>query len=150
MLPLLFSQLAVADSTQSLTNPASVLSIFLSLLVVIGVIFALAYVMRRFNVTAMGGNQMKVAASMVVGTKEKIMVIQVGEEQHLVGVTSHNISHLSKLDKNLSIPEKGVSKLKGEHQNGADAFKQKLVAAMAGKLNPNLEKNDTKDEARDA
>ncbi|WP_394221961.1 flagellar biosynthetic protein FliO [Alteromonas gracilis] len=150
MLPLLFSELALAQSTQSITNPTSVLSIFLSLLVVVGVIFALAYVMRRFNVTAMGGNQMKVAASMVVGTKEKIMVIQVGEEQHLIGVTSHNISHLSKLDKNLDVPVKGVNKTTGEHQNGADAFKQKLVAAMAEKLNPNLEKNDSKEKARDA
>jgi len=93
---------------------------------------------------------MKVAASMVVGTKEKIMVIQVGEEQHLIGVTSHNISHLSKLDKNLDIPVKGVSKTTGEQQNGADAFKQKLVAAMAEKLNPNIEKNKTKEESRDA
>jgi flagellar protein FliO/FliZ len=150
MLPLLFSQISVAQSTQSITNPTSVLSIFLSLLVVVGVIFALAYVMRRFNVTAMGGNQMKVAASMVVGTKEKIMVIQVGEEQHLIGVTSHHISHLSKLDKNLDIPVKGVSKTTGEQQNGADAFKQKLVAAMAEKLNPNIEKNKTKEESRDA
>ena len=150
MLPLLFSQIAVAKPTQSITDPTSLLSIFLSLLVVIGVIFALAYVMRRFNVTAMGGNQMKVAASMVVGTKEKIMVIQVGEEQHLIGVTSHNISHLSKLDKNLDIPVKGVNKIIGEQQNGADAFKQKLVAAMAGKLNPNIEKNTAKEESRDA
>ena len=150
MLPLLFSQIAVAKPTQSITDPTSLLSIFLSLLVVIGVIFALAYVMRRFNVTAMGGNQMKVAASMVVGTKEKIMVIQVGEEQHLIGVTSHNISHLSKLDKNLDIPVKGVNKIIGEQQNGADAFKQKLVAAMAGKLNPNIEKNPAKEESRDA
>ena len=101
MLPLFISHVANAQTTQSITNPTSVLSIFLSLLVVVGVIFALAYIMRRFNVTAMGSNHLKVVASMVAGTKEKIMVIQVGDEQHLIGVTSHNISHLSKLDKNL-------------------------------------------------
>ena len=150
MLPLLFSQLAVAQSTQSITNPTSVLSIFLSLLLVVGVIFAFAYVMRRFNVTTMGNNQMKVAASMVVGTKEKIMVIQVGDEQHLIGITGHNISHLSKLEKNLDIPAKGMSKSTGEQENGADAFKQKLVAAMAGKLNPNMDKNKPKEESSDA
>ncbi|MHC6645859.1 flagellar biosynthetic protein FliO [Alteromonas sp. HB246098] len=149
MLPLLICELAFAQSTQSITNPTSILSIFLSLLVVVGVIFALAYVMRRFNVTAMGGNQMKVAASMVVGTKEKIMVIQVGDEQHLIGVTSHNISHLSKLDKNLDVPVKGLNKATGEQQNGAEVFKQKLVAAMAGKLNPSLEK-EKKEESKDA
>jgi len=40
--------------------------------VVVAIIFALAYVMRRLNVTTMGNGQMKVVASMVAGTKEKI------------------------------------------------------------------------------
>lgn len=144
MLPLFISPIAGAQTTQSITNPTSVLSIFLSLLVVVGVIFALAYVMRRFNVTAMGSNHMKVVASMVAGTKEKIMVIQVGDEQHLIGVTSHNISHLSKLDKNLEVP------LKGTTTNGHDAFKQKLVAAMAGKLNPQTNDNKQKEDSNNA
>jgi flagellar protein FliO/FliZ len=135
MLPLFISHIASAQTTQSITNPTSVLSIFLSLLVVVGVIFALAYIMRRFNVTAMGSNHMKVVASMVAGTKEKIMVIQVGDEQHLIGVTSHNISHLSKLEKNLDVPVKGKAGKNGAGSS-QDAFKQKLVAAMAGKLNP--------------
>ncbi len=78
MLPLLLTNRVSAQTTQSITNPTSVLSIFLSLLLVVGVIFALAYVMRRFNVTAMGSHQMKVAASMVVGAKEKVIVILVG------------------------------------------------------------------------
>ena len=86
----------------------------------------------------MGSGQMKVVASMVAGTKEKIMVIQVGDEQHLVGVTSHNISHLSKLEKHLDTP------VANGQQGSGDAFKQKLVAAMAGKLNPSIkeDKND--------
>ena len=48
------------------------------------------------------------------------------------------------------MPVKGVSKTTGEQQNGAEAFKQKLVAAMAGKLNPNIDKNKTQEESRDA
>lgn len=147
MLPLLFSQVAGAQSTQSITNPTSVLSIFLSLLLVVAIIFALAYIMRRFNVTAMGSGQMKVVASMVAGAKEKIMVIQVGDEQHLIGVTSHNISHLSKLEKKLDVPSKGMG---ATAAGGGDAFKQKLVAAMAGKLNPEINKKNQKDESSDA
>jgi len=139
MLPLGFSQIVNAQSTQSITNPTSILSIFLSLLLVVGIIFALAYVMRRFNVGVVGNNQMKVVASMVAGTKEKIIVIQVGDEQHLIGVTSHNISHLSKLDKNLDTkPQSG-------HEAHGELFKDKLIAAMAGKLNP-TNKGDKSDE----
>ena len=67
-----------------------------------------------------------------------------------VELTPLLLSNLSKLDKNLDVPVKGVNKTTGEQQNGADAFKQKLVAAMAEKLNPNIEKNKTKEESRDA
>jgi flagellar protein FliO/FliZ len=134
LLPLILTSSAFAQSTQSITNPASVVSIFLSLLVVVAIIFALAYVMRRLNVTTMGNGQMKVVASMVAGTKEKIMVIEVGDEQHLVGVTAHTITHLSKLDAKLETPQR-------ESKPGGELFKQKLVAAMAGKINPAIKED---------
>lgn len=124
---LFFSLPVVASSPSSITNPQSVLSIFLSLLVVIGIIFAFAYIMRRFNVTQSHG-QLKVVASLSAGAREKIMVIQVGDEQHLVGVTAQNINHLSKLE--APLPTK-VS----DSNNGA-LFKDKLVKAMASKINP--------------
>ena len=128
MVPLLFSHAAVADSANSITNPTSVLSIFLSLLLVVGIIFSLAWLMRRFNVTHASSGQMKVVASMVAGTRERIMVIQVGDEQHMVGVTAHNINHLAKLERPLSTQDPSTSQ-------GAD-FKDKLIKAMAGTLNP--------------
>ncbi len=133
LLPLLISPLANAQSTQSITNPMSVVSIFLSLLLVVGIIFALAYVMRRFNVTGGSNGHLQVVASMMAGTKEKVMVIQVGDEQHLIGVTGNNISHLSKLEKNLSTTPVGESQ-------GAAQFKNKLAAAMASKINPAMKK----------
>lgn len=74
---------------------------------------------------------MKVVASMIAGTKEKIMVIEVGDEQHLIGVTSHNISHLSKLETPLETKQSPSS-----GGSGADQFRQKLIQAMAGKMNP--------------
>ncbi|QPG07221.1 flagellar biosynthetic protein FliO [Salinimonas marina] len=137
MLPLLFCPSAFAQSTQSITNPGSVLSIFLSLLLVVAIIFALAYVLRRFNVTHAGQGQMKVVASMVAGAKERVMVIQVGDEQHLIGVTSHNISHLSKLEQPLAVKESNLA--------SGSQFKDKLVQAMAGKMNPAVKKDVSDD-----
>ena len=71
---------------------------------------------------------MKVVASMVAGARERIMVIQVGDEQHMVGVTAHNINHLAKLESPLSTQAPSTTQ-------GAD-FKDKLIKAMAGTLNP--------------
>ena len=125
-------QVANAQSENTITNPASIASIFLSLLVVIGIIFALAYVMRRFNVTQAGSGQMKVVASMVAGTKERLMVIEVGEEQYLLGITAHNVNHLATLPTPLSKSGNG----KPDSGSG-EQFKDKLIQAMAGKLSSN-------------
>ena len=110
----------------SLNNPTSVVSIFLSLLLVIGIVFALAYVMRQFNVTQSGSSQLKVVASMMAGSKERVLVIEVGGEQHLLGITAHNINHLAKLDCPIEVAS----------GNSAENFKQKLALFMAGKTSP--------------
>jgi flagellar protein FliO/FliZ len=68
---------------------------------------------------------MKVVASMMAGTKEKIMVIEVGDEQHLVGITAHNINHLATLKTPL------VNNSKATALDGKAGFQQKLVQAMA-------------------
>ncbi|WP_100642115.1 flagellar biosynthetic protein FliO [Alteromonas facilis] len=122
-----FSSVAFATETQSsMSSAGDIVSIFLSLLVVVGIIFALAFVMRRFNVAHTGQGDLKVVASMVAGTKERVMVVEVGDEQYLLGVTAHNISHLATLPNKITPKKSEV----------ADQFKQKLVQAMAGKLNP--------------
>ncbi|MEF1174177.1 flagellar biosynthetic protein FliO, partial [Vibrio sinaloensis] len=40
-----------------------------------------------------------------VGTRERIMIVQAGEEQFLVGVTAQSIQLISKLDKPISQEE---------------------------------------------
>ncbi|WP_342670049.1 flagellar biosynthetic protein FliO [Alteromonas confluentis] len=101
---------------------------------VVGIIFSLAWLMRRFNVTHASSGQMKVVASMVAGTRERIIVIQVGEEQHLIGVTATNINHLSKLETPLET--------NNSNETGGADFKQKLIKAMAGTINPGVKGAD--------
>ena len=118
---------ASASSPQTLQNPSSILSIFLSLLLVVAIIFALAFIARRFNVTQAGNGQLKVVASMAAGAKEKIMVVDVGGEQFLLGVTAHNINQLGKLEN----PIETANTNKDTSQTSNLAFKDKLVKAMA-------------------
>ncbi|MFQ3207787.1 MAG: flagellar protein FliO/FliZ [Glaciecola sp.] len=118
---------ASASTPQTLQNPSSILSIFLSLLLVVAIIFALAFIARRFNVTQAGNGQLKVVASMAAGAKEKIMVVDVGGEQFLIGITAHNINQLGKLEN----PLQTTSTDKSPGQTTSLAFKDKLVKAMA-------------------
>jgi len=122
------------SAPQSLSNPTSIVSIFLSLLLVIGVVFMLAFLMRRFNVTQSGTSNLKVVASMMAGTKERVMVIEVAGEQYLLGVTAHNINHLATLANPIDSSTSSSS--------GNDKFKDKLALFMAGKINPAMAKKD--------
>ncbi len=121
------------SAPQNLSNPASIVSSFLSLLLVIGVVFILAYLMRRFNVTQSGTSNLKVVASMMAGAKERVLVIEVAGEQHLLGVTAHNISHLATLSTLINNKPASPSN---------ENFKDKLAFFMAGKINPTIPKNN--------
>ena len=90
-----------------LQGAGSWLSALLSLLLVIAVIIGFGWVMKRLNVTKTGSGQMQVVASMMTGPRERIMVVQIGAEQHVIGITSHNINHLAKLEQPLSIEQPG-------------------------------------------
>lgn len=70
---------------------------------------------------------MRVVASLVAGTKEKVMVIEVGDEQHLLGVTSNTINHLAKLEKPLNTSADVNPPL----EKTTNSFQNKLVEAMA-------------------
>jgi flagellar protein FliO/FliZ len=124
-----------SSAPQTISNPTSIVSIFLSLLLVIGVVFMLAFLMRRFNVTQSGTSNIKVVASMMAGAKERVIVIEVAGEQHLLGITAHNINHLVTLSNpidNSSAPP------------GNEKFKDKLALLMAGKINPAMAQNNKK------
>jgi flagellar protein FliO/FliZ len=118
---------ATASPPQTLQNPSTLLSIFLSLLLVVAIIFALAFIARHFTVTQAGNGQLKVVASMAAGAKEKIMVVDVGGEQFLIGITAHNINQLGKLEN----PLQTASTSQSPGQTTSLAFKDKLVKAMA-------------------
>ena len=71
----------------------------LSSLMVIGLILVLGWILRRLRGAALlgGSRQLKIVASLALGQRERVVVVQVGEEQWLLGVTAQQISGLGKL-----------------------------------------------------
>ncbi|WP_088330191.1 flagellar biosynthetic protein FliO [Lacimicrobium sp. SS2-24] len=113
--------LPVSADNIPLSSPADYVSILLSLALVVALVFMLGYLMRRFNVTHSGSAQFKLIGSMSVGTKERIMVVEVGEEQFLLGVTSQNINHLARLQTPIEV-----------NSSSGEQFKNKLSQFMQG------------------
>jgi flagellar protein FliO/FliZ len=77
-------------------------SMIVSLLMVLVLIVICAFILKRFNLVQQGGSQLKVVANLSLGSKERVIVVQVGDQQFVLGVTSQQINLLEKLSEPLA------------------------------------------------
>ncbi len=79
---------------------------FGSLFFVIVLILALAWLLKRLRVPTVSHQKgLSIVRQIAVGTRERIAIVQAGEEQFLVGITSQSIQLISKLEHPLSQEE---------------------------------------------
>lgn len=124
-----------ASKPATKTNSASQLaSVIGGLALILVLIYGLSWFVKRF---AQGGFMqnpgMKVISSMPLGTRERLMLVEVGGKQLLLGVTATQINNLHVFEEPLFIAEKT--------QAATSEFSQKLMAI--------LQKNQTQDVTSD-
>lgn len=84
------------------------LSMVLSLIMVLVLIVALAFFVKKLNPNLANSEEFKVVRSLPLSTKERLMVVEIDNCQHLLGVTPHSINYLHKLEtplKEKELPE---------------------------------------------
>ncbi|WP_141676659.1 flagellar biosynthetic protein FliO [Legionella jamestowniensis] len=92
-----------ASKASSISN-SELLRVMSGLLLVVGVIVLLSWLLRRLNNAGLGNsNGFKVIASMSLGTREKIMLINTGNRFLLLGVTSGSINTLHDFGEELPV-----------------------------------------------
>ncbi len=92
------------------------------LLLVVMVIFVLAWLVKKFNLNQQSQNGLiKIVAGLSIGTRDRIVLLQVGEEQILVGLTPGRIEKLHTLSQPLDAPE---------GQLASPSFAEKLNSVM--------------------
>lgn len=124
---LLFSPLAWASRSTSTENSSpfswgAMLQLFAALVFVLIVFFGVIWVLKRFQpglASAQTGS-LRVLASLPLGVRERLLLVQVGEQQLLLGVTPSGISLLHTLE--TMLPE--------TTSNSATAFAGWLRTAM--------------------
>ncbi len=79
-----------------------------ALLLVLAVFYAFAWFMRRMHHMPAGEAGLQIVGGLNVGSKEKLIVVQIGEEQVLVGVTQQSINRLHVLKEPISVAGSGV------------------------------------------
>lgn len=131
---LVVSTLASAEPAQQ-TNPvntaadplalSSLIQLTLGLFAVLALILGLAWLLKRsgrFQIAAGGG--LKILGGLSMGTRERVVLLQVGETQLLVGVAPGSVKTLHVLDKPLTVTKETAASTAG--------FAQQLGAMLSG------------------
>jgi flagellar protein FliO/FliZ len=101
------------------------LQLVLGLLLVIGLIFVLAWLMRRVQRAGPAGNQViKLVGSRALGTRDRLVLVQVGNEQVLLGVSPGSITALHVMKEAVDVPDP---------QNAPPEFAKRLLEALGNK-----------------
>ena len=114
----LSSSAANSKKTETSAN-TDALSVSLGLIFILILIFSMAWFMKKMGYSNLTGQgDLKIIATLNLGQKEKIALIQVGQQQLLVGMTATQINTLHVLDELIEAPEtqiKGKGDVIGNH-----------------------------------
>jgi len=139
-LVLSFSSLVHAEQVtqvgESVVQPSDYfMQIVLSLVLVLLIIFLSAWMLRRYGrFPGVADGNLKVLGALSVGQRERVLLLQVGNEQILVGVTSSRISTLHQLKEKVEVAS--AQPLKG-------SFAARLQEALSQKQSPPQASSDT-------
>lgn len=110
MLPV--ATLAAGESPAPAVGTGSILQVLLGLAIVLGLVFAAAWAMRRFNPNAAsGGSIIRIVGGTAVGNRERVLVVEVANTWLVVGVAPGRISQLHSLPRpdNVEAPTSAAS-----------------------------------------
>ncbi|MEE9423243.1 MAG: flagellar biosynthetic protein FliO [Gammaproteobacteria bacterium] len=118
----------VIEQTKTGSDPlafSSLVQLTLGMLTVLAIIIGLAWILKRsgrFQITAGGG--LKILGGLSMGARERVVLLQVGETQLLVGVSPGSVKTLHVLDKPL---------VQGNETNTiGSGFAQQLSSMLSG------------------
>ena len=105
------------------------LQMIFGLLLVLGIIFGMAWFIRRMgSFQQVSHGALRVLGGLSVGQRERIVLVQVGEEQLLIGLAPGQIRTLHVLDEKVSINASNVTR--------SNSFAERLQSALKkGKTN---------------
>ena len=88
-------------------------------------VFAIAWLLRRVGgVSLTGGGALKVISGMSMGARERVVLLQVGEEQLLLGISPGRVQTLHVLEKPIEVEQPAM---------GTSMFANKLAEVLKSK-----------------
>lgn len=127
---------AASGSVPAGVSAGSLLQVTLGLLVVLLVIIGIAWILRRYGrFQSSASGSLKIMGGLSIGPRERVVLLQVGEEQLLIGVAPgrvqalHHLKHPVRLTP--SSPNESPENLFGKRVAGdARGFAERLSLAI--------------------
>lgn len=105
--PVMAAEEKAVTLASSPLSTGNMIQTLLGLLLVLACIFIMVWLLKRTQQFHIGAHpDFKVLAALPLGTRERAVLIQVGNEQVLVGVTAQNVTLLHQLHTPLAIESK--------------------------------------------
>ena len=128
---------ATSDIAKAATSPgvssSQYANLFLGLVVIIGFIFLVAWLLRRVGgVSTASASAMKIVGGLSLGSRDRVVLLQVGDKQILVGASPGNISLIHAFDE----PPVAV-----ENASSGSDFYRKLQASLNRNSSENTGRN---------
>ena len=96
---------AIAAAPANPASAGSLLQVVLGLALVLGLMAAAAWVMKRFSISRMASDApIKIVGGIAVGSRERIMVVEVADQWIVVGVAPGRVNTLSTMPRQESAP----------------------------------------------
>lgn len=100
----------------------SLVQVLLALILVVLLIVGMAWLMRRISgISHTGGGVVRILGSVLVGQRERVVLIQVGSQQLLLGVAPGRVQTLHVLEESVSVHSTG---------NSGESFAERLASAL--------------------
>jgi len=127
--PLMANELESKIPQVDPVSSSTLSKITLGLVFILLLIFLLAWVMKKMQLTPHSNNQLiNIVSAVSVGQRDRIALIQVGEEQFVVGITPGRIEKLHSMKTPLELP----SVVKENQNSFYDKFSQLIKQGQSG------------------
>jgi flagellar protein FliO/FliZ len=115
---------AAAPAQSAVATAGSFFQVLLGLIVVLGLMAAAAWSLKRFNLTRIAGNApVKVIGGVSVGNRERVIVVEVADQWIVVGVATGQVTALSTMARPEHVP---VTPAAPDASNFSNWLKQKI------------------------
>jgi flagellar protein FliO/FliZ len=127
-----FAEEATATLSKNLEPSSHLWQIISSLALILLLIFVSAWLLKRFGrVNGLASNHMQVLANMAVGQRERVILLQVGKEQLLLGVTASKVNLLHELKEPIDF----------SNEDNKLSFKQSMSQSFSSRLQQAVDSN---------